>query len=710
MNSNLSKIKLLHTVLRCTVLMVFLLKPFTNQAQLNCAGVVITPTAAVCPGQGAIDIVLPSNFGGLAPYTFSGTGPTSFAGQTNSPISSLKTGLYNITITDASGNNAPCVFPLVNVTTTHVPMQAPTITWSGCQAFGTIVGGKSPYTISVIDGNNPNAPPLSSITNVTNTTFSFTNLANGSKAVKITDACGQTVTSAAGLVSYTPIGLTANFTLPDKVSTAVVSSTNSLYTYSLYINSILKETVTTTDKTYTFLGVSPDCNGNYVTVSDTTCNDSKTAQLLIPNATPEIKVDCINFTDGTASVSATKGKAPYTFECYTNLGVKIADSNTGNFTGLVGTSFYFKVKDACGKTSLNSLTYTKPVLQLSSVLPDCGNSKVTLTGAFSSSGTGPIFLPLTFTALNSGYTSTSSTAVFTKNDIPTNFVLSIKDKCNNGYTIKDSIQFDFLPNQPCKTIKTAPPLYIVKYVNGATILSSWLTAAPNSLTYNLYDEAGSFVATNNTGIFTNLNYDKEYTVKLITPCGLETTKKIKLPAPSGGPNPFVLYSCVGNSIVGSISSTGLTPPMSIVSVPPGTPASFNTPLPIGSYLVEDCTGSKVVEIKASNAPNPTEVSYNTSSLCIGNKFKHTIYAYSNNLGNGPYTLKDVNGNLIPSVNNNGKEFKDLDAGTYFLTSTEVCTKETKIILVDPPKVKINETIEGPFCNAGTFFLEHKRNL
>ncbi len=691
----------------CYTFFIFLL-PFVANAQLNCAGVTFNTTPAVCPGTGEINVTLPANFGGAAPYTFSfvsGTiGTTAFSSQSGMPIESLNAGTYSISIDDFTGTSGGCVIPNIIIPTTYIPMQNPVASWIGCQAQVNIVGGKPPYTIDVINPSTPNAPPLSSITNFSNTTYTFSNLSNGAKAIKITDACGKTVTSANGLINYVPIVLNTVFTQPDKVDATVVSATNSLYTYKLYTNNILQETKVTIDKNVTFTNVITACNGNYVVVSDTSCSDTKTTPFTTPNATPILTVNCVNFANGTASISATGGKLPYTYECFNNLGVKIADSNTGNFTGITATSVFFKVKDACGIEVISSV-HAKPILNIYNALADCANSKVTLAGDFQTSGTAPLFVPLTFTGLSSTtYNSTSTTANFTKNDIPTNFVLEIKDKCDNGFKIKDSIKFDFLPNQPCKTIKTGSINYLIKYVNGPNIGFYSFAAAPNSLTYELYNDASVLVATNSTGVFTNISYAKNYTVKVVTPCGLTTTKTTEIPLPTGILNPIVLYTCIKDTLKGIVLPTGLTAPMSITSVPPGTPAAIDTPLPLGTYLIEDCTGSKLVEIKASNAPTPTPVTYTLSSKCVNNEFKHTIVAGSNNLGSGPYILQDTNGGSMPSTGNDGKTFKDLDAGTYTLTSlNNGCTAPTQIILVDPPTSTIYDTLEGPFCNNGVFF-------
>jgi hypothetical protein len=699
MKKNLFYSKSLTQLLVSSFLLFFLL-PNMGFAQLNCAGVVIDPTPAPCPGQGAITITLPANFGGSAPYTFTGTGPSSFPSQSNTTISSLKAGLYSVTINDASGNFAPCVFSNINITTTYVPMQMPIASWVGCQAQVTVVGGKAPYTFYAIDPSNPNGTPLDSIKG-SNTTYTFSKLTNGTKAIKIKDACGQTVTTANGLVNYTPLLLAANFVLPGTVNTAVTSSTNSLYTYKLFLGGVQSgSSITTTDKNYSFTGVVPECNDNYVMVSDTTCSDSKTTYFSPPNATPELTVNCVTFSNGTASVSAIKGKAPYTYECYDNLATKIATSTTGNFTGITASSVYFRVVDACGKTSLTSKIFNNPYFNFYNAVPNCATSTVSISAAFLTGGTAPVFVPLKFTALNSNYTSTSPTASFTK-DFPTNFVIKLEDNCGNGVTIKDTITFPFLPNQPCKSIKVGTTVYSVKYLNGSVLGNFFFNAAPNSLTYNLYD-GSVLVSSNSTGVFTNLNYNKLYTVELVTPCGLKTTNTITLPAPTGNPNVKVVYSCSGNSLTGAISPAGLTPPMSITTIPSGVTVDFGVQLPLGTtYKVEDCTGSTIVEIKASSAPQPEEVYYQKSYTCVGNKYKHTIYAFSNNLGSGPYTLKDING--TPMSTNDGKTFANLDAGTYFLNSdNSACTKETKIVLTDDPKKPIYATTEGPICLNGVF--------
>ena len=67
------------------------------------------------------------------------------------------------------------------------------------------------------------------------------------------------------------------------------------------------------------------------------------------------------------------------FECYDNANNLLATSTTGIFTGLSGTSFFFKVKDSCTNVVQTPLIF-KPVVNLNSVNADCINGKVNISG------------------------------------------------------------------------------------------------------------------------------------------------------------------------------------------------------------------------------------------------------------------------------------------------------------------------------------------
>ncbi|MGB4771336.1 MAG: hypothetical protein WBP58_07750 [Chitinophagaceae bacterium] len=269
--------------------------------------------------------------GGTAPYSYSG------------PVSNVAAGTYTYTVTDARGCQ-----DTKSVTITQpgpTPVVATVSTWKDVNCNGgsdgsatiDIRGGVAPFTYSW------NTTPVQ-------TTPSATNLAAGTYTFTVRDA--QNTTSSVTVSIGQPGKLNLTVT-PGSIPFAG-GSTN----VSLSANGGTSP--------YTFAGQTSNVRaGTYTyTVTDAHgCADTKTITLTDPApATPLLasissatQISCFGTNNGSATVAATGGVAPYTYSWNTT------PVQTGaTATGLAPGNYIVTVRDAAGTTATANTSLTAP--------------------------------------------------------------------------------------------------------------------------------------------------------------------------------------------------------------------------------------------------------------------------------------------------------------------------------------------------------------
>ncbi|HEY1046392.1 MAG TPA: T9SS type A sorting domain-containing protein, partial [Bacteroidia bacterium] len=260
--------------------------------------------------------------GGTAPYSYLWDN-----GSTTQSVTNLTTGVHKVEVTDANG----CTGENYTYVNTVSPVQVTyTSTTSACtSATGTatlsVSGGTAPYTY-VWHGQS-------------STTNTISGLPVGQQSFTVTDANGCV---RDGIVIINPISVISasinefNPICPSTIGSASVnaSSTAMPITY-LWSNSATTSTITNVNVGVYSVKIT-DANGCSVTK-----NAFITAETPVKISLSSSNASCIFNSDGTASVTAFGGTAPYTYR-WSN------GQTTASMTGIPTGRYYVWVTDANG--------------------------------------------------------------------------------------------------------------------------------------------------------------------------------------------------------------------------------------------------------------------------------------------------------------------------------------------------------------------------
>ena len=374
------------------------------------------PTDPVCNGGGGSATA--TGGGGVSPYTYSWAP----VGGTNATGTGLTAGTYTVIVTDANGCTATATTTITQPPLVTATMGVPNnILCNGGTGSVTVTagGGVSPYTYLW----SPHG----------GTTATGTGLSAATYTVTITDHNGCTATSSVtitqpAILAITPSINQASCGLPNGKATASVTGGTNPYTY-------LWTPSAQTTATATGLSI-----GTYsVTVTDKNhCTASATVTITEPSAvtatvTAVTNVSCYQGGNGTATVTAGGGTAPYTY--LWNPG-----ANTNAIaTGLFALGYTVTVTDINGCTATATTTLTQPpMLSVTIVEPNyiCKDSTGIIV-ASSIGGTAPYKY-----AWSSGVTTTTATATIT----PTaTRIYSVTVTDANGCTATGQITLEYGP-------------------------------------------------------------------------------------------------------------------------------------------------------------------------------------------------------------------------------------------------------------------------
>lgn len=282
-----------------------------------------------CPGDstGAASASMPD---GLAPFTFSWTGPNGFT-SSDSLITGLVTGAYDVTITDANGcsNTNTIIVPgPANFTATFTQGlfdmcgAAPTMLGS---LTANLSGGTEPYTIVWDNGT---------------TDFTIADVDTGTYCLTITDANGCTFDTCGVLTMPDSLIVSANDTLPLPcgITTGLVDITvtggQAPFTYTWSNGDTTEDVIGATAGTYSVTVMDADSCMAFATVEVI----SQT-QLLVDIAIVD-SVTCAGG-DGALEALVTGGTDPLTY-VWSNFG------STDTITGLNAGVYSVTVTDNGG--------------------------------------------------------------------------------------------------------------------------------------------------------------------------------------------------------------------------------------------------------------------------------------------------------------------------------------------------------------------------
>jgi len=306
--------------------------------------------------------------GGASSYTYNwSNGASSTSASITNNLSNLAPGTYSVTVT--SGNCSAFQSGIV-VSQPPAYSVSKSVTHVSCNA-----GSDGSITVSV----SGNTPPYSYSWTNGATTSSITNLNANAYLLTITDSHGCSFTTSAQVTQPPSLGATAT-TTPVSCNggsngTASVSASGGTPPYN--------GTGThagLTAGTYTFIVT--DSRGCTTAASAITITEPSA---VTASGSVVGNVSCPGGSNGSASVSASGGTAPY--------------SGTGTFSGLTAGSYTYIVTDNNGCTGSTTVVITQPSainISLGSNTPVCVGSPINLTssasggtGAFSYAWTGP---------------------------------------------------------------------------------------------------------------------------------------------------------------------------------------------------------------------------------------------------------------------------------------------------------------------------------
>jgi len=285
--------------------------------------------------------------GGTVPYTYAWNDG---ANQTTATATNLAGGTYQVVVTDANGcqNTATATIDTMAINIVLTTSSTDPTTCGSTDGMATVVasGGTAPYTYVWNDAANQ-------------TTATATNLAGGTYQVIVTDANGcqntatVTINAMANNIVVTTISSDTGCGMANGTATvATVNGGTPPYTYAWNDAASQQTPIATNLAGGTYQVVVTDANG---------CQNSATVTISAPVnditlTTSTTEASC-GLTDGTATVIASGGTAPYTYVW--NDG---GNQQTATATNLAAGTYQVIVTDANGCQSDATITLlTNPV-------------------------------------------------------------------------------------------------------------------------------------------------------------------------------------------------------------------------------------------------------------------------------------------------------------------------------------------------------------
>ena len=667
--------------------------------------------------------------GGTSPYTYSWS-----TGSSASTVSNLCSGIYTVTITDAS---ACTEIQQVTLNEPNVILLTINATDAICDgscdgdATVTVSGGTTPYSYSWSDGQS---------------TQSATGLCAGIYSVTVTDnngcsAVASTTISAPSVITETDVVVFSTCGQCDGSISVTPSGGTSPYNYTWSGNNPPNSAIFNL------------CSGVY----DLTITDQNGCQGFFSFAvsdsggpittTTGTNVLCNGDCDGSATVVVLFGTSPYTY-----LWNDINAQTTSTATGLCAGTYFVEVTDNLGCVTVDTVVISEPL----PILPNTSSNDVNCNGdcngnALSSPTQGVV--PYNYNW------STGATTQFINGLCTGTYTVTVTD--NNGCTGEENVIItepgalqanaggtDAQCNGMCNGVATSTPSggtapYTFSWSTGA---SSQVVAAlcPGTYTVTVTDNKGctdvdSVIIGEPTTITDNASVTD-------ATCGL-CDGSIVL-APTGGSSPYTYYwtpngettssitglcagaynvtvtdnsgctavfsyivvniggptvtssgvnaTCFGSCDgTGSASASGGTTPYTYFWNPAGQTTTSVTGLCAGTYqiFVTDSNGCVGVDTLQISQPDPIQANIAiTDALCFGDC---NGSATTNPIGgNGPYTFLWSDAQTTQTATG-------LCAGTYTITITDNngCTGTDIAIVNEPNGITANESSDDGNCNT-----------
>ncbi|MCL9809971.1 beta strand repeat-containing protein, partial [Flavobacterium luminosum] len=600
--------------------------------------------------------------GGVAPYqiNFNGTGFSA-----NTTYSNLAAGTYTYVVRDSklctiSGSVTITQNPQITYTSNLVPITCDPV--SGNTTLGQICvqgvsGGVAPYTYTLVDLSNGNAPQTFTAA-TTGINHCFTNLDYGFYDLIVTDAnsCSITTSNIAIASPVSDLQVTATV-LPAgdcltgatvKVDAISTFGTGGPYYFSLYPN-------TTT----------PPAGAGWIP-EDTVGSGSATFSGLLTGVTYSFIVwdsasNCYYYAQANTA-TASNSNMTSNIDVINNVTCKgSADANVSiEVSNYAGTSVSWQI--------FNSLT-TAPITPITNVtgLPAGGPYPITNIGPMAP---GSYFVLLTETSgPNNGCSVSSAVFNVVESVNPLSVVASAikNDNCNTNAGVITAVAQG----------GTAPYTFSI---DGVTYGSS-STFNVESGTYTIYvKDAYGCIASTPTTITVNLDTTPNADVSLINACAVEGNFSVNITLNTAGIAPYTL------SVDGGAFQT-VTFPYMVAGLSSGS----------HTFEVKDANGCGETETINILTPMAGSVAITALPTCANNDGSIVITATGGS-GNYAYSISPVAGTI------SGNVISGLPAGNYTVTITDTttnCTFNVPVTLGAPTPVTFTASSTLVSCFGGS---------
>ncbi|MDX2002125.1 MAG: SprB repeat-containing protein [Chitinophagales bacterium] len=617
-----------------------------------------TVTNVRCNGQsnGAVDLTVT---GGTTPYTYAWSN-----GATTQDLSNVAAGTYTVLVTDA---NSCTRRDTAVVTQPNVLALSSTKLNVACNGGNngsidlSVTGGTTPYTYAW------NTTPV-------RTTQDISGLVAGIYRVTVTDANGcsavkaDTISELPGLAVSKVVTNVRCFGENNGAVDITVSGGTGTYTYVWSNGATTQDLQNLVAGTYRVTVV----DGNNCSAVDSAV---VTQPALLTSTTSSTPVSCIGGNNGTASVSATGGTAPYTYRWSTTT------ATTATITGRPAGTNFVTVTDANGCTVIDTaIVTTVPPLTL--------GANVTQVRCF---GQNNGAIDLTVTGGTAPYTYTwSTTPAQTTQDISGltagNYRVSVVDANGCSATLAVNV------NQP--NLLTITETHVDILCNGGSNGSIDLTVvggtAPYTYSWNTtparttQDITGLAAGTYIVLVTDNNGCTVRDTVTLTQPPVLALNVQ---------PTSALCSGTASGTI--NLTVTGGVAPYSYIWSNGATTEDLAN-LATGTYTVTvtDANGCTATGSGSINQP-PLLVSSKTVTnvTCFGGNNGAVDLAVSG--GTAPYTYLWSNAATTQDLTN-------ITAGTYTVAVTDAngCIRRDTAVVTQPTQLVLTSTKFNVSCNGG----------
>ncbi|MBI4648058.1 MAG: hypothetical protein HY738_16105, partial [Bacteroidia bacterium] len=640
----------------------------TAQTNVSCNGA-STGSATVTAG------------GGTAPYNYVWNDPA--PAQSTATVTGLTAGTWTVTVTDANGCTKTTSVTITQpaVLTANITAQTNVSCNGGNNGSATVTagGGTAPYTYV---WNDP-APAQS--------TASVTGLTAGTWTVTVTDANSCTVT--ANVTITQPAVLTANITAQTNVScnggsnggaTVTAGGGTVPYTYIWNDPAPAQSTATVTGLTAgTWTVTVTDANSCTATASVTITQPA----ILTANITAQTNVSCNGGANGSATVTAGGGTAPYNYVWNDPAPAQ----STAIATGLTAGTWTVTVTDANSCTKTASVTITQPAVLTATITAQTNvscnggnNGSATVTAG---GGTAP------YTYVWNDPAPAQSTTTVTGLTVGT-WTVTVSDA--NSCTVTTSVTI----TQPAAL--TASIVGTNVLCNGGTTGSANLTAGGGTIPYTyLWSNTATTEDINNLTAGT-------YTVTVTDANSCTTTASVTITQPTVFTVTITAQtnvSCNGGSNgSATVTAGGGTVPYTYVwnDPAPAQSTATVTGLTAGTWTVTVTDGNGCTKTASVTITQPAVLTANitaqTNVSCNGgNNGSATVTAGG---GTAPYNYVWND----PAPAQSTATVTGLTAGTWTVTVTDAnsCTVTASVTITQPAVLTANITAQTNIsCNGGS---------